>query len=59
MIKDIIRQSNESDVEAMIIYSELLIDLEKYDKAFYYLNHSLKYDYKNPNIWKLLGEVYQ
>ncbi|CDW77388.1 glutamine amidotransferase [Stylonychia lemnae] len=58
-IKDIIRSSNETDIEAILVYSEILIELEKYDKAFFYLNHSLKYEYRNPNIWRLLGEVYQ
>lgn len=31
----------------------------KLDKAFYYLNHCLKYEYRNTLIWQLLGEIYE
>ena len=29
------------------------------DKVFFNLNHCLKFEYKNPRIWALLGQMYQ
>ena len=29
------------------------------DQAFFNLNHILKFDYKNPLVWTLLGQLYQ
>lgn len=28
------------------------------EKAFTYLNHCLKFDYRNPELWSLLGQLY-
>lgn len=59
ILKDVIAKSQQSDVEAMLLHSEILMEKGKLDKAFFLLNHCLKFEYKNPLIWQLLGEVYQ
>lgn len=43
----------------MLIYVEIVLQKEKYNKAFFYLNHCLKFDYRNPKVWYMLGEVYK
>lgn len=43
MIKELIRHTEQSDVESMVFYSQILIEKGKLDKAFFYLNHCLKY----------------
>jgi len=40
------------------MYAELMMRKQKYDKAFFYLNHCLKLEYRNPKLWQLLGELY-
>ena len=57
-IKQLILDSNLENVEAMITYSELMLNRQKTEKAFFYLNHCLKFDYRNPRIWSLLGQYY-
>eukprot|EP00347_Sterkiella_histriomuscorum_P019334 403342040 len=59
IIKSIIKFSQQTDVEAMVFYSQILMENGKYDKAFYFLNHCLKFDYRNTLIWQLLGEIYE
>ena len=39
--------------------SELYLQRGKDVKAFTYLNHCLKLDYKNQSVWSLLGELYK
>ncbi len=51
IIKEIIFESTETDVEAMSLYSEIMIEKAKYDKAFFYLNHCLKFEYRNARLW--------
>ena len=51
MLKAIILESRFSNVEALTIYSEILLSLTKYDKAFIYLNHALKIEYRDPLLW--------
>ena len=34
------------------------MDLNKYNKAFLYLNHALKIEYRDPLLWSLLGQLY-
>jgi predicted Zn-dependent protease len=42
----------------MITYSEIMLEKVKTEKAYTYLNHCLKLDYRNPGIWSLLGDLY-
>jgi predicted Zn-dependent protease len=37
---------------------EMKLVERKLDKAYFYLDHCLKFDYRNPIIWSLLGEIY-
>lgn len=47
-----------NDAESLSLYSQMLIYEDKLDKAFMYLNHALKLEYRDSSIWQLLGEVY-
>jgi len=58
ILKDLISESNDINLEACSLYSELLLSEGILDEAFLNLNQVLKYDYKNSVYWQQLGRYY-
>ena len=49
------------NVEAMAMLAELKIRRggdKELEEAFLLLNHCLKFDYRQPELWTLLGDLY-
>jgi hypothetical protein len=55
-VKELI--SVHQDREAMVLMAEIKIQKGKLDKAYFYLDHCLKFEYRNSQIWSLLGNLY-
>ena len=58
LLKELISESSRQNLEALSLLAQLHLESGKAGKAFPLLNHCLKYDYRNPDIWTLLGKVY-
>jgi predicted Zn-dependent protease len=58
LAKELISQSTFQNLEALALLAQLHLDSGKASKAFTLLNHCLKYDYRNPDLWTLLGNAY-
>jgi predicted Zn-dependent protease len=58
IIKGVVKETQMLDAESLKLYSQILIEEMKLDKAFMYLNHAVKLEYRDSSIWQLLGEIY-
>ena len=42
----------------MTMFAERLLSKGALEESFHLLNHCLKYEYRSPELWSLLGELY-
>lgn len=58
LVKELNSESTNQNLEALTLLAQLHLDSGKPGKAFVLLNHCLKFDYRNPDLWTLLGHVH-
>jgi len=50
--------AHSCNLEAMTMLAERLLAKGALDESYLLLNHCLKYEYRSPELWSLLGELY-
>jgi predicted Zn-dependent protease len=50
--------AHSCNLEAMTMLADRLLMKGALEESFHLLNHCLKYEYRSPEVWSLLGELY-